>query len=103
MAEETKPKSTIDVLDPGPGFIDAVKRQLVEDSVLITISELVDDEVCAKRMKKLGCYERAITLARWILMSRAHADGVDEVARDELRKTPAQGSAVSVFDDVSRL
>lgn len=72
-----------------PGYIEAARRMLLEDSLIVIASELLDDPQAVAALRRLGLHERLCALLRWVFDARANpATATEGLVRDELRRTP---------------
>lgn len=73
MEQPKQPKPAIAICKE-PGYVEAFKRYLVEDALIVIASELLNDAASIAAMQRLGVYERLVMLMRAVMHWRANPE-----------------------------
>lgn len=84
-----------------PAYIEAFKRNLFEDALLVIASELLVDAPAIAAMQRLGVYHRFVHLTRAVLHARANPETAAEAAIAEAMRRLPIAERPAPFDELT--
>lgn len=72
-----------------PGYVEAFKRYLVEDALIVIATRMLEDPAAIATMERLGVHSRLVQLMQAVLHWRANPETEAEAEmREAIRKLP---------------
>jgi hypothetical protein len=96
-----QPQGPVQMFDV-PGYVEAFRRYLIEDALIVIASELLSDAAAIEAMQRLGVHGRMVQLIRAVFHWRANPETKAETEMAEtMRKLPI-ASRPKPFNEVTK-